>query len=101
MPDIKKLDITTINCNTRDTKQAYIADKCSTYTANCQGARCEQAYTNIMQEADRPEKCYTTRDSISKSDNKDKTTASDNENSKINYLLLGPNKHNDKNRVLK
>ena len=50
----------------------------------------------MMYEADRPKKCYTNTDSNSKSNNKDKPTVTDNENSKINYFFPGPNQDNDK-----
>ena len=49
-----------------------------------------------MQTADRPKKCYTSTNRNSKSENKDKPTVTDNENSKINYFLPGPNQNNDK-----
>ena len=51
---------------------------------------CEEHYTNIRQEADGPEKCYTNTDSISnpKQSNVDKPT--------VNYFLPGPNQGNGK-----
>ena len=51
-----------------------------------QGSRCAQQYTNMMQEAHRPQKCYTNADKILKSDNKDKPGVTDNENSKKMFL---------------
>ena len=57
MPDIEKLDI--INCNTIDTQETDRAIKCNTNTANCQGSRCDKHYTNVMQEAGRPQQYYT------------------------------------------
>ena len=68
MPEIKKIDIITIKCNTIDTQEADRAHKCNTNTANCQGSRCEQHYTNKIHKAYRAEKCYTNRDSNSKYD---------------------------------
>ena len=50
----------------------------------------------MMQEADRPEKCYINTDSNSKSDNKYKPMITANESSKISYFLPGPNQDNDK-----
>ena len=47
----------------------------------------------MLQEPDRPKKWYTNTDSNSKSDNKDKKVAIDNENSKINYFFPGLNHH--------
>ena len=96
MLDIKTLDILTINCNTIETQEADRANKYSSNIANCQDSRCEQHYTNMMQEADRPTKYYTGPDSNSKSDNKDRPMVTDSENSKINYFLPDPNHDNDK-----
>ena len=96
MPDIKTLDILIMNCNTIDIQKADKANKWSTNTNNWQGSRHRQHFKNMMQEAYRPEKCYTNTVSNSKSDNKDKPTIIDNKNSKINYFLLGHNQDNDK-----
>ena len=41
MPDIKTLDILTINCNTIDTQESDWADKCNINIANCQGSSYE------------------------------------------------------------
>ena len=46
MPDIEILNILTINCLTRGTQKTDGATKCNTNTANSQGWRCEQHYTN-------------------------------------------------------
>ena len=43
-----------------------------------------------------PTKCYINTDNNSKSGNKDKLMVIDNENSKMNYFLPGPNQDNDK-----
>ena len=99
MSDIGTLDILTINCNTINTQDADRADKCSTNMTSSQVSRCEQYYTNLIQEVDRCKKCYKNIDSNSKSDNKDKQIVIDNENSKVNYFLPGPNQDND-NRVI-
>ena len=72
MPDIETLDVLTINCNTIDGKETDKADKGSTNTATCQGSRCEQHYTNMMQEAETPKKCYSNTDSNQTLDSKDK-----------------------------
>ena len=88
MPNIETLDILTINCNTMDTQEVYRANKCSINTGNCQGSRYEQHYTNMMQEAERPQKCYTNTDNISNSDTKDGQMVIDDKNNKINYFLL-------------
>ena len=50
----------------------------------------------MIQEADRPKKCYTNTDSNINSDNKDKPMIIDNENNKKNYFLPGSNYDNDK-----
>ena len=50
----------------------------------------------MMQAAGRPKRYHKNTDSISKSNNKDKPIVTDNENSKLNYFLPGPNKDNDK-----
>ena len=44
----------------------------------------------MMQETDRPRKCYTNAANISKSNGKDKPMYTDNENSIISYFLPGP-----------
>ena len=94
MPDINKTKH--YNYKLQETEEADRANKYSTITANCHGSRCEQHYMNMMQEAERPQKCYTKTYSISKSNNKDRLMAPDNENSKINYFLLGLNQDNVK-----
>ena len=43
----------------------------STNTAICQSSRHVQQYTNMMQNADRAEKCYARTGSISEFENKD------------------------------
>ena len=93
--DIEKLDIITINCNTIDTQAADRTNKCNINKANCQCSRCEQHYKNVMQKADRPKKCHRNTDSISKSNNKYKPVATDNEKSIINYFLPGLNQDNN------
>ena len=57
MPDINTLNIIHINCNTIDTWHNDRANNCSTNTAIYWGSRYEQHYMNMMQEADRVEKC--------------------------------------------
>ena len=49
----------------------------------------------MMQEADKPEKCYTYTDNISNLTT-DKPMVANNENSKIKYFLPGPKQDNDK-----
>ena len=71
MPDIDTLHTKHINSNTIDTQGTNRANNCSTNTAICQASRHEQHYTNMIQEADRTEKCYANTDSISKIDKKD------------------------------
>ena len=53
---------------------------------------------NIMQEADRPEKCYTKVGCNLKCDNNDKPMVVNHENSKINSFLSGPNQENDETK---
>ena len=65
-------------------------------TADCQGSRCQQHHKNMMQETDIHKKFYKNTDSNSSSGNKDKSMVINNENSKINYFLPGPNQDNDK-----
>ena len=95
MPDIKILDILTINCNTIGTQEPDKADKCSPNTATSQGSGCEQHFTNTRQEPERPEKHDTNTDSNSnsKSNKIDNPTVNNNE---INYFLPGSNQGNDK-----
>ena len=94
MPYIEILDILTINCNTIGTREADRAAKCNRNTDNGRSVLGEQLYTNIRQESDMPEKCYTnTGNSNSKSNNVDKPTANNNE---INYFLPATNQNNDK-----
>ena len=57
MPEIDILNNITINFNTIVTKETNKADKCSTNTVIHQDSRHQQHYTNIMQEANRAEKC--------------------------------------------
>ena len=80
MPDIKTLDILTVNCNTIETKEADGAENHKTNTAKCQESTSEKQYINMRQEADTIEKCYTNTDSVSKFDNKDKPLVTDNDN---------------------
>ena len=49
-----------------------------------------------MQETNRTEKCYTTTDSISKSNNTDKPMVNNKLSNTIDYFLLGPNCDSDK-----
>ena len=56
MPDINTPNIIHLNYNTMYT-QKLTANNYSTNTAIYQGSRHEQHYTNMMQEADRAEKC--------------------------------------------
>ena len=84
MPDIRTLDILTINCNTIDTKEADMAGNHKTNMANCQESMGEH-YVNMRQEADKTEKCYMNTHSISKFENKDKPTVTHND--KINYFF--------------
>ena len=93
MPDIDTLNIKPINCYTIETDRA---NNCSTNAAIQQVSRHEQHYTNMMQEADRVEKCYANTDSISKFDKKDKPIVIDKESNTINYFIPGPNQDNDK-----
>ena len=97
MPDIKTLDILTITCNTIDTQEVDKGKKCSANTANCHSSLCEQHYINVLQEAERTQKCYRNTDNNSKSDNKDKPMPIDSEkDSKINSFLPVPIQDNDK-----
>ena len=67
MPNIETmdtLDILAINYNTIDTQEADRAKKCSTNRANCQGSRCKQHSKNMIQGADRPQKCYTKKQTV-------------------------------------
>ena len=57
MPDIDTLDIMTHRNDS--------ANNCSTNTAICQSSRHVKHYKNMMQDADRAEKCYANTDSIS------------------------------------
>ena len=59
MSDIEMLNIWTVNYNTVGTQQADRATKYRTNTDSCQGAGCEQHYSNTRQEAGRPGSCYT------------------------------------------
>ena len=90
------LNIITINCNTIDTQETDRAINCIMNTAICEGSRHDQHNTNMMQQADRAEKCYVNTDSISKFDNKDKAIINNKESTTINYFLPGYNQDNDK-----
>ena len=96
MPNINIPNIININGNTIDTEESHRVNNCSPNIAILQGSRHEQHYTKMMQEADRAEKCYTNRDSISNVDNKDKPMVIDEETNTINYCLPGPCQDNDK-----
>ena len=100
MSNINTLDILTINCNTIGTREADITNKCSAITANCQGSCCEQHYTNMIQEAARPQKCYTNIDSMSKSNNKDKPMVNNQLSNTVEYFLPGLSYNSDTKRVL-
>ena len=50
----------------------------------------------MMQGAERAEKCYANKDSISKFYNKGKPLVIDKEPNTVNYFLPGPNQSNDK-----
>ena len=65
-------------------------------SAICQNSRHAQHYTNMMQKADRADKCYANTDRISEFENKDKPMVFDKEPNTINYFLPGPNQDNDK-----
>ena len=66
MPDTNMLNIINIKCTTIDPHETDRANNCSTNTALCQDSRYKQHYTNMVQEADRAEKCNENTDSISK-----------------------------------
>ena len=91
MPDIDMLNIIHLNCNTVHTQEIDRASNCRTSTAICQGSRPEQHYTNMIQEANKAEKCYANKDNILKFDNKVKPMGIDKEPNTINYFLVGPN----------
>ena len=95
MPGTEILNIPTINCKTIATQETDRVTKCSSNTANTQGAGCEQHYTNMRQEASRPGRCYTNINSNSKlkSNSANKPMVNNNE---INYFLANPSQDNDK-----
>ena len=96
MPGIDTFNIINIICNTIDTHGNVSANNCSTNTAICQSSRHVQHYTNMVQDADRAEKCYANTKNISEFKNKDKPTVTDKEARTITYFLPGPDQDNDK-----
>ena len=94
--DFNMMNIIHINCNTIDTQATDRGNNYRKNTTICQNSSHEQHYTNIMQEAERVEKCYANTHSISKIDNKDTSIVIDKKLNTINYFLPGPNQDNDK-----
>ena len=94
MPDIEVLGSPTINYNSIGTQGADRVCKCSTNTANSQGSGCEEHYTHIRQEVDRPGKCCTNTDSNSHSKPNNVDIPKVN-SSKIYYSLAGCNQDNE------
>ena len=96
LPDIDALNIINITVNTIDMKDGNGTDNCYTNEAIPQSRWYEQQYTNMTQETERAEKCYTNTDSISKSDNTHKLTVENKLSNTIDYILQGPNHDIDK-----
>ena len=87
MPDIDALNI--INIYSIGTEHIGGSDNCCTNSAASES-------TDMMQETDRTENCYTNTDSISKSDNTDKPMVNNKLSNTKDYFLLGPNCDSDK-----
>ena len=90
MPDIETLYVLTVNCNTTDTQ-----------TQNEQiYSKVEDEWhcTNKMLETGRPDKCDVNKNTnnIQNSNNKDNPTFIDNNKSKINHFIPGPQQETEK-----
>ena len=65
MPNLEKLNILTISCNTIGTEEAYKDANCSTNTSVTSGAGCEQWYGNIRSDTGEPDRACTNTNSNS------------------------------------
>ena len=91
MPNIDVLNIININIHSIGTEHEGGNDNCCTNKATAQS-------TDVMQETNRAEKCYTNTDSISKSDNTDKPMVDNKVSNTIEYFLQGPSYVSDKKK---
>ena len=89
MPDIDVLKIMNTKVNTINIKDGSSTNNCYTNKVIPRSPWHEQQYANTMQETDRAEICYTSTDTISKSNNTDKPLVENKLSNTIDYFLPG------------